>query len=93
VPFDRELARAMLEQVDVAGCGYQGAPRGLLHAAVVFAPSGAASRIVIAAPTGLSAAALACIGERVGTVRVPPFIDGDERLVDVEWLMTETHAR
>lgn len=84
-PFDREFARALLEQVDIAGCRYQGAPHGVLHAAVVFAPSGSTSRIVIAAPMGLSAQALACIGERVGAVKVPPFIEGDERLIDAVW--------
>jgi len=34
---------------------------------------------------GLSAQALACIGERVGAVKVPPFVEGDERLIDATW--------
>jgi hypothetical protein len=86
-PFDREHARALLQEADVPGCRSQGAPHGLLHAAVVFVPSGATSQVAIAAPIGLSADALACIGKRVGAVKVAPFVEGDERLVDVTWIV------
>jgi hypothetical protein len=85
--FDREHARALLQEADVPGCRSQGAPHGLLHAAVVFVPSGATSQVAIAAPIGLSAEALACIGKRVGAVKVAPFVEGDERLVDVTWIV------
>jgi hypothetical protein len=71
--FDAARARAALIEVDLADCRAAGAPSGYGHAKVTFNPWGEASKVVLDEPPGLSAAAVSCIGDRLGAATVAPF--------------------
>lgn len=72
-PFDAHAARAALSEIDVSPCREAGAPAGFGHAKVTFNPDGRSSKVVVDEPSGMSAAAAKCIGDRIGTATVPPF--------------------
>jgi hypothetical protein len=87
--FDPEQARASLEHADVAACRARGVS-GQVHARVTFGSTGAAKKIVIDAPPGLSSEAVACLGERISTATVPPFDDeglGGECAASATWFL------
>ncbi|HEY8076330.1 MAG TPA: hypothetical protein VIF62_19530 [Labilithrix sp.] len=68
--FDQAAARNALDAIDLEDCG---APRGYGHARVTFAAAGNVTKVVVDSPSGLSAEAVACIGQRLGTAEVPAF--------------------
>jgi len=69
-PFPAARARAALGDVDLSSCREVGAPRGHGHAQVTFNPDGAVSKVVVDTPDGLPPAAVQCIGDRLGAVKV-----------------------
>ena len=75
--FDAAAARASVRAVDLSPCVTRGASRGYGHARVTFHASGSPARVAIDAPAGLGEGAVACLGERLAAVSVPPF-DGGE---------------
>ena len=85
-PFDASAARAALTSHDFRDCQARGVPRGWGHASVAFSPSGAAKLVDIDAPTGLSAGAVACLGEHLGMTAVAPF-DGAAVTVGTTWFV------
>jgi hypothetical protein len=84
--FDAKSARAALGAVDLATCRAEGAPRGYGHAKVTFNPDGGASRVIVDTPDGLSAAAVKCIGDRLGAVTVPEY-EGSYLTVGTTWFV------
>ena len=71
--FDPNAARSALNGIDVSSCRASGAPRGYGHAKVVWNPDGTISKVVVDEPSGLSAEAAKCVGDRLGTATVPAF--------------------
>ncbi|HVH42143.1 MAG TPA: hypothetical protein VM925_07355 [Labilithrix sp.] len=71
--FDPQAARAAFNTIDVAECRSAGAPSGYGHARVTINPDGRVSKVVVDEPAGLSAEAVRCIGDRLGTATVAPF--------------------
>jgi hypothetical protein len=84
--FDAQAARAALSRVDLSACRDAGAPRGYGHAKVTFNPDGRASKVVVDTPAGLSAPAVKCIGDRLGTVTVSEY-DGSLVTVGSTWFV------
>jgi len=74
--FDPGAARSALNAIDVSACTASGAPRGYGHAKVVWNPDGSISKVIVDEPSGLSAEAAKCIGDRFGTATVKPFRGG-----------------
>jgi hypothetical protein len=75
--FDAVAMRTALGSVDLHACREKhGAPNGFGHAKVSFATDGSITRVVIDRPAGLSADAVSCIGDALGTVHVAPFSGG-----------------
>lgn len=72
-PFDAAKARTTLASVDLSACRAAGAPRGYGHATATFNPAGNISKVVLDTPSNLSASAVQCIGNALGTVTVPVF--------------------
>lgn len=73
-PFDGTAALTALHAVDFAPCAREARETGVRgHAQVTFEPSGVVSGVLIDSPPGLPSDAVACIGERLGGVVVPPF--------------------
>jgi len=70
-PFDPVTARAAFNQVPPTDCKIGSAPYG--HAKVVLNPDGNVSKVIVDAPDALSAEAVKCIGERLGSTKVKPF--------------------
>ncbi len=85
-PFDRASGQLALQRADVAACRARGVPRGHVHALVTFAGTGTVRSIVVDAPPGLTADAVACLGERIGAVNVASFVGADATL-GVSWLV------
>jgi hypothetical protein len=71
--FDAAAARAALDGIELGPCHDQGAPLGYGHARVTFAPDGTVRHVAIDSPSGMSDAAVRCIGATLGTATVPPF--------------------
>ena len=72
--LDPIVARNALRAVDVSACRKeQAAPIGYGHARVTFDPDGVVKSVVVDGPAGLSDAAVACIGAKIGEASVPPF--------------------
>jgi hypothetical protein len=71
--FDAPAARASLDSIELGTCRAQGAPLGYGHARVTFEPDGTVGRVAIDSPTGLSDAAVKCIGAALGAATVPRF--------------------
>lgn len=71
--FDPAAARSKLAAVELSKCSDSGAPRAFGHATVTFNPSGDISKVVIDEPGGMYDAAVKCIGDEIGKVRVAPF--------------------
>jgi hypothetical protein len=86
-PFDATQAKISLEQTNVAACRSQGVPRGYVHARVRFGNAGEVSRVVIDEPAGLSAEAVACIGERISTASAPPFDGESAPSIGMSWFV------
>jgi hypothetical protein len=73
VAFDSGAALAAIHAIDLAPCAARGAVRGYGHAKVTFADDGRATKVVIDAPQGMPADAVACVGELLGKATVPEF--------------------
>jgi hypothetical protein len=71
--FDAAAARAALDAIELGTCRADGAPLGYGHARVTFEPDGTVGHVAIDSPSGLSDAAVKCIGAVLGTATVPPF--------------------
>jgi hypothetical protein len=71
--FDGRTARQALAKVELSRCRNDGAPRGYGHAEVVFNPSGDISKVTVDQPTGLSEAAVRCIGYELGRTTIPAY--------------------
>lgn len=71
--FDPSVARSALTAVELSKCSDSGAPRAYGHAFVTINPSGDISKVVVDEPGGMPAAAVKCIGDEIGKVRVAPF--------------------
>jgi hypothetical protein len=71
--FDAPAARAAVAAQDLRTCRARGVATGWGHANVTFAPGGNVERVDIDAPAGLSADAVACLGEKLGAAVAPPF--------------------
>lgn len=71
--FDPSAARSALTAVELSKCSDSGAPRAYGHAIVTINPSGDISKVVVDEPGGMPAAAVQCIGDEIGKVRVTPF--------------------
>jgi hypothetical protein len=84
--FDSPVARRALEVAPMADCKARGLPAGYGHAKVTFALSGHASNVLIDAPAGLKPEAVACVGETLGAVLVPPF-QGAPVTVGTTWFV------
>jgi len=75
--FDATAAKGVLDGIDLSECHAMGLPRGYLHARATFANTGAVTKVVVDAPSGLSPSAVSCVGRAVSSVAVPAY-DGDE---------------
>jgi hypothetical protein len=84
--FDSAAGRRALEVAPVSECRARGLPVGYGHAKVTFGPSGHASNVLIDAPSGLKPEAVACVGETLGAVFIPPF-DGAPVMVGTTWFV------
>jgi hypothetical protein len=84
VGVDAAAARGALGQADVAGCKARGLPGGYGHAKVTFGPDGHAIKVLIDAPANLGPDTVACVGDKLGAVAVPPF-DGAPVTVGTTW--------
>jgi hypothetical protein len=84
--FDAKGARAALASVDLATCRDAGAPRGYGHATVTFNPDGKTSKVVVDTPAGLAAAAVKCIGDRLGAVSIAQY-EGSYVTVGTTWFV------
>jgi hypothetical protein len=83
-PFPREVAKEALAEAGVATCRSRGVPSGTVQARVTFGNGGTVTRVVVSAPPGLRADALACIGEQIFMARTPPF-DGPTVELPAAW--------
>ncbi len=88
VAFDSVAALAALHATDMSSCVARGAPRAYGHARVTLKNDGHASIVSIDSPSGMTGDAVACIGEQLGRVSVPPF-DGAEITVGASYLVKE----
>ncbi len=70
--FDAVRARSALRAVSFARCG-PSSMEAPLHAKVSFSPQGYVVRVVIDRPAGLPPETVACIGDVLAKVTVPPF--------------------
>lgn len=84
--FDPVRARTALAETDLSTCRAVGAPRGYGHAIVTYSEEGAATKVVIDDPGGLSASAVQCVGLELGKQRVGSF-DGPATEVGVTWFI------
>jgi hypothetical protein len=76
--LDAALARASVQQVDLAACREHGLPRGYVHARVTFGNAGTPARIDLDGPDGLSKEAVTCVGRGLSRASMPPFVgDGN----------------
>lgn len=81
VAFDAGAAADSLHALDLSTCVDAGAlPRTYGHAQVTFDPSGKVSKVAIDRPANLSAAAVSCLGDRLGQATAPRF-DGNPATV------------
>ncbi len=71
--FDPSTARSALNEIDVSECRASGAPRGYGHAKVIWNPDGTISKVIVDEPSGLSAEAAKCVGDKLGTATIPSF--------------------
>jgi hypothetical protein len=84
--FDAVAARSAVAAQDVRECRSRGATSGWGHANVTFAAGGNVERVDIDAPAGLSADAVACLGEKLGAAQAPPF-SGPSFTVGTTWFI------
>jgi hypothetical protein len=84
--FDAPAARASLDGVDLDACHDAGAPRGYGHAKITFSSEGNVTKVVVDSPPGLSAEAVSCIGQRLGSAAVPAYV-GAPVTVGKTWLV------
>ncbi len=84
--FDAAAARASLDAIDLDACRDAGAPRGYGHARVTFADAGNVTKVVVDSPSGLSAEAVACVGQHLATATVPTY-EGAPVTVGTTWLV------
>jgi hypothetical protein len=72
-PFEQVKALAAIHERDISSCAARGAPPGYGHARVTFDGGGHVTAVVVDAPAGMNDDALACVGDEMRSVEVPPF--------------------
>jgi hypothetical protein len=84
--FDATAAKVALERANLAECQAQGLPSGYVHLHATFARTGAVTKVVVDAPSGLSPDAVACVGHAVAEIAIPPY-EGDGVSLGVSWFV------